>query len=81
MMWRMNPGSQSSGEAIFLVRCADCKCLAVCGPDGRWKNFYDETQLLEVTEVILPVPLELVLPFLPDFKRERLRAVRLPVQR
>jgi hypothetical protein len=76
----MNPGPPSPGSAIFLVKCADYKCLAVRDPNGDWRSFYDDAELHDVAEVIISVPLELVLPFLPDFKRERLCPVRLPVQ-
>ncbi len=77
----MNPGFSSPEDAIFLVKCVDYKCLAVRGTNGRWKSFYDDTELPDVTEVVVPVPLELVLPFLPDFKRKRLCPARLPGQR
>ena len=81
MMRRMNPGFPPSSDAIFLVKCADYKCLAVRHANGKWKSSYDDTALPDDAEVVVSVPLELVLPFLPDFKRERLCPVRLPVQR
>ena len=77
----MNPGLQSTGDAIFLVKCADYKCLAARDANGKWRNFYRDAELPEVTKIIASVPYELVLPFLPDFKRERLCPIRLPVQR
>jgi len=77
----MNPGLPSSSDAIFLVKCADYKCLAVRNANGRWNSFYDNTELPDDAEVVVSVPLELVLPFLPDFKREQLCPSRLPVQR
>ena len=76
----MNPGKQAPGDAIFLVKCADYKCLAVRGTNGKWRSFYDDAELPEVAEVVISMPLELVLPFLPDFKRGRLCPIRLPVQ-
>ena len=80
-MQGMNPGSQPSGDAIFLVQCTDYKCLTVRDQNGKWKSFYDEIELPDVARVVLSVPLELVLPFLPDFKRKQLCPVRLPVQK
>jgi hypothetical protein len=77
----MNPGSPPPSDAIFLVKCADYKCLAVRNGNGKWKSFYDDAELPNDVEAIVSVPLELVLPFLPDFKRARLCPVRLPVQR
>ena len=77
----MNPGLQPTGAAIFLVKCADYKCLAVRAANGKWKSFYDDMELPDDTQAVMTVPLELVLPFLPDFKRERLCPIRLPAQR
>jgi hypothetical protein len=78
----MNPGvpSPSSG-GVFLVKCADCKCLAVRGANGRWKSFYDDAELPVGTEAIMAVPVELILPFLPDIKRTRLCPVQLNAQK
>jgi len=76
----MNPGSEVSGDTIFLVRCTDFKCLAVRDANGKWRNFYDDTVVYDVQEAILAVPYELVLPFLPQTKRQRLSPVRLPVR-
>ena len=64
----MNPGLQPPGDAIFLVKCVDFKCLAVRSADDKWKNYCDDTELPDVAEVIVPVPYELILPFLPDAK-------------
>lgn len=63
-----------------MVQCADCKCLAVHGANGRWKCLYDDTELSEGTKAVMAVPIELVLPFLPAMKRARLCPVRLPGQ-
>ena len=64
-----------SGNGVFLVRCTDCKCLAVQGADRKWRSFYDDAVLSGVVEPIISIPFELVLPFLPNVKRERLRPV------
>jgi hypothetical protein len=77
----MNHGiSPPPGGGVFLVKCADCKCLAVRGPNGRWKGFYDDAELPGATEPVLPIPIELVLPFLPEIQRARLCPVRLSDQ-
>ena len=69
----MNPGvSPPLGGGVFLVRCADCKCLAVRDDEGRWKCLYDDTELPVETEVVMAVPIELILPFVPSIKRARL---------
>jgi len=70
MLIPMNPGA---GEPIFLVQCADSKYLAVHDPDGKWKSFYDGSELPPVTKVIAPVPFELVLPFLSGAQGSGLR--------
>ena len=57
---------------VFLVKCADCKCLAVRNEDGGWKCLYDDTELPVDTEAVLAMPVELILPFLPSIKRARL---------
>ena len=80
MMSSMNPGFQPPGDAIFLVKCADCKCLAVRGADGRWKSFYDDAELPDVIEVVIPVPFELILPFLPNSNASGYVRFRLPAQ-
>jgi hypothetical protein len=77
----MNLGFQPPGNAIFLVKCTDHKCLAFQDADGRWKSYYDDIELPDVTEVIISVPFELVLPFLPDAKRRRLSPIPLRGQR
>jgi hypothetical protein len=69
------------GDGVFLVKCADCKCLAVRGPNGRWKGFYDEAELPDGTEAVMAIPAELVLPFLPAIQRARLCPARLSVPR
>jgi hypothetical protein len=69
----MNHGvTAPPGDGVFLVKCADYKCLAVRDANGRWKSFYDETQLPDDTETIMAIPIELILPFLPDIKRVQL---------
>jgi len=77
----MNPGFQPPGDAIFLVRCADYKCLAVQSADGRWKGFYDNMELSGEVEVVVPIPFELALPFLPDAKRRQLCLIPPGMQR
>lgn len=73
----MNHGvSPSPVGGVFLVKCADCKCLAVRGANGRWKGFYDDAELPAGTEAVMAIPMELVLPFLPDIKRARLCPAR-----
>ena len=75
----MNHGvSSSPGGGVFLVKCADCKCLAVRGPNGRWRGFYDDVELPDGTEAVIAIPIELVLPFLPAIKCARLCPARLP---
>ena len=81
MVEGMNPGSSAPGDAIFLVKCADYKCLAIHGANGKWKSFYDDTDLLDVTEVVISVPLELILPFLPHSKRDRLCLTPVPAHK
>ena len=81
MVEGMNHGNPSPGNAIFLVQCADYKCLAVRDTNGKWKSLYDDTELPDVADIVISVPLELVLPFLPEFKRERLCPIRLPAQK
>ena len=77
----MKPGvSSRDNDAVFLVKCDDCQCLAVRGADGRLKNYYNDAELPDNTEVIMAVPIELILPFLPEFKRVRLCPVSLPAQ-
>ena len=75
----MNSGIQTACDSIFLVKCADFKCLAVRSADGRWKSFYDDITLTGAVEPVMSIPIELVLPFLSANKRERLlsTAVRL----
>jgi hypothetical protein len=69
----MNHGvSAPPGDGVFLVKCADYKCLAVRDANGRWKSFYNDGQLPEDTETIMAIPIELILPFLPDIKRVQL---------
>ena len=69
----MNHGvpTPSSG-GVFLVKCSDCKCLAVRGGNGRWKSFYDGSDLPDDTVAVVAVPIELILPFLPEIKRVQL---------
>lgn len=75
----MNHGvSAPPGDGVFLVKCADCKCLAVRDTNGRWKCFYDDTQLPDDTEAVLAVPVELILPFLPEIKRGQLCPAQSP---
>ena len=69
----MNHGvSAPPGDGVFLVKCADYKCLAVRDANGRWKSFYNDAELPDNTEVIMAVPIELILPFLPEIKRVQL---------
>ena len=75
----MNPGTSPSGDAIFLVKCADDMRLAVRSANGTWKNFHDDTPLPGAAEAILPIPFELVLPFLPDATYGRLSPIPLRV--
>jgi hypothetical protein len=78
----MNPGVRSpSSDGVFLVKCADCKCLAVRGANGRWKSFYDDAELPADTEAVIAVPVELIMPFLPAIKRARLCPVPSPAQK
>jgi hypothetical protein len=74
------PKRSRSNDAVFLVNCADCWRLAVRGAGGRWESYYSDAELPDNTEVIMAVPIELILPFLPEFKRERLCPVSLPAQ-
>jgi hypothetical protein len=78
----MNPGvpSPSSG-GVFLVKCADCKCLAVRSANGGWKSFYDEAELPADTEAVITVPVELILPFLPEIRRVQLCPAQSPAQK
>ena len=77
----MNHGVPSSpGEAVFLVKCADYKCLAVRDANGRWKSFYNDAELPDNTEVIMAVPIELILPFLSEIKRVQLCPASSPGQ-
>ena len=78
----MNPGvlSPSSG-GVFLVKCADSKCLAVRGANGKWKSFYDDGELPGDAEAVIAVPVELILPFLPEIKRVQLCPVSLHEQK
>ena len=69
----MNHGvSAPPGDGVFLVKCAHCKCLAVRDGSGRWKSFYDDTPLPGDTKAVIAVPVELILPFLPEIKRVQL---------
>ena len=69
----MNHGVPSSpDDGVFLVKCADYKCLAVRNANGKWKSFYDDAELPGDAEAIIAVPLELILPFLPEIKRVQL---------
>ena len=69
----MNHGVPSpSNGSVFLVKCADCKCLAVRSSNGKWKSFYDDAELPGDAEANIAVPLELMLPFLPEIKRLQL---------
>jgi len=69
----MNHGvSSSSATEVFLVKYADCKCLAVRGANRRWKSFYNDIELLGAVEPIASIPFELILPFLPGIKHEQL---------
>ena len=75
----MNHGvSSRDNDAVFWVKCADCQCLAVRGAGGRWKSYYNQAELPDNTEVIMAVPIELILPFLPEFKRVQLCPVSSP---
>jgi hypothetical protein len=77
----MNHGvPSSSSDAVFLVKCADCKCLAVRGANGRWRSFYDDAELPDHTEAIIAVPVESILPFLPAIKRVQLCPAQLPAR-
>ncbi len=69
-----------SSDAVFLVKCADCKCLAVRGANGRWKNLYDDVELPRDTEAIIAVPVESILAFLPAIKRVQLCPAQLPAR-
>jgi hypothetical protein len=78
----MNHGIPSSSrDGVFLVKCADCKCLAVRDANGRWKSFYDDAELPDDTEATIAVPIELILPFLPRVKREQLCPAPLPARK
>jgi hypothetical protein len=68
----MNHVVSCSTSGVFLVKCADCKCLAVRGANGGWKSFYDDAELPDDTEAVIAVPVELIMPFLPEIKRARL---------
>jgi hypothetical protein len=71
----------SPDSEVFLVKCADYKCLAVRGANGRWKSFYDDAELPRATEPVFAIPAELILPFLPDIQRGRLCPVPLPARK
>ena len=77
----MNHGDPSASGGVFLVKCADCKCLAVRDANGRWKSFYDDAELPDGTRAIIAVPVGLVLPFLPEIKRVQLCPAQSPKQR
>lgn len=77
----MTVGNPPTGDTIFLVQCADGKYLAIRGGDGRWKSYHDDADLPDVAAVIIPVPIELILPFLPALKRKRVRVVSGPAPR
>jgi hypothetical protein len=78
----MNHGvPSSSSNAVFLVKCADCKRLAVRSANGRWKSFYDDAELPDNTEAVMAVPIELILPFLPEIKRVQLCPAQSPEQK
>ena len=77
----MNTGDQRQLGSIFLVRCADFKCLAVRGADGRWKSFHDDAKMSGEVEPLVSFPVELILPFLSQRKREQLLSIPVPVQR
>jgi hypothetical protein len=78
----MNHGIPSSSrDGVFLVKCADCKCLAVRNANGRWKSFYNDAELPDDTEAVIAVPVELILPFLPEIKRVQLCPAQSPGQR
>ncbi len=77
----MNLGFQPSGDAIFLVKCTDYKCLAVPGANGQWKSYYDGRDLPDVTEVVISIPFGLILPFLLNARPYRLSPVPLRVER
>jgi len=78
----MNHGVPTSPcDAVFLVKCADYKCLAVRDANGRWKSFYDDAELPDNTETVMVVPIELILPFLPAIKRVQLCPAPSPDQK
>jgi hypothetical protein len=77
-MHMSNGVSLSSSNQVFVVKCADYKCLAVRGVNGRWKSLYDDAELPRAAEPVIAIPVELVLPFLPDIQRGRLCPVRCP---
>jgi len=75
----MNLGvSPSSRDGVFLVKYADCKCLAVRGANGRGKSFYDGTEMPDDIKVVIAVPIELILPSLTDIKRVQMCPVSSP---
>jgi hypothetical protein len=76
----MNPGIEAP-NAIFLVKCADYKCLAIQDANGKWKSFHDNAQLPDVAEIVLSIPFELVRPFLPASTRQPLCPIPLPAQK
>jgi len=76
----MHTGIHAACDSIFLVKCADFKCLAVRGGDGRWKSFYDNIELTGAVEPVMSIPIELVLPFLSEHERERIFSIPVRVQ-
>jgi hypothetical protein len=76
----MNIACQTRRDSIFLVKCADFKCLAVRGANGHWQNFQNNVELPGEVEAVLPLPVELILPFLSERKREQLLSMPIPVQ-
>jgi hypothetical protein len=78
----MNPGVPlPSSGGVFLVKCADCKRLAIRGANGGWKSFYDDAELPADTEAVIAVPVELIMPFLPEIKRMQLCPAPSPTQK
>ena len=55
--------------------------LAVRGANGGWKSFYDDAELPADTEAVIAVPVELILPFLPEIKRVQLCPAQSPEQK
>jgi hypothetical protein len=68
----MHLGSPAKENAIFLVKCADYKCLAVCDPSGKWRGYYNDEELPPDIRVIVAIPPELITPFSRGFKRKQL---------